>query len=293
MLACAWLALACLLATGAAMAAGQKRNAPEVGLSAETLICSTQCSDPVYRRGDTTCTDGERNKCLVVEAESTIARLLRAGSDSSVCVDKASGRYRFAAFASVYPEESCRASYPRVVATIAAEAERESRREIDAEAARRAEEESERRRGEAARLAFQSDLRAGKIAPTSLGEFLLKRGGGESMPTLLGAKPVPDGKLYALSGVIEDIHGRSEFTARASNGLAAEASMAFRGQQDRAPTYFHVTVPKSALRAYTSIGRVGLGVFVVGSYVGNKRYLTTNGRTLTMPVIQLSEIDPW
>lgn len=153
--------------------------------------------------------------------------------------------------------------------------------------------------------ALEADLRAGKVKPINLRQAAIAFGA-EDGTNLAGAPKIrPDGKMYAMHGIIEKAGNNPDFIAHFSAGRAADISemlkrentneilTAVEREKGFSTNYFKVTIPKAMQAAYFDNAKIGGGFDLVGRYVENVSYKTVAGQQKSAPVFEAVYLVIW
>lgn len=114
--------------------------------------------------------------------------------------------------------------------------------------------------------------------------------------TTLASSPKikPDGKLYSLSGNIDQPDKSTlAFIAKANNGFVDMFRKKISGISDGEPKYFYVRLSKSMEKQYYDLAKIGIGFDMVGKYVDNKDYKTVVGENKYMPIFDVIYFEFW
>lgn len=149
--------------------------------------------------------------------------------------------------------------------------------------------------------ALVSNLRSGKVKPVNLQQAAIVFGavdGGE-----LGSEPKirPDGKMYAMYGIIHKAENEPVFIARGSHGPGMDAAanlmglnavVTLSGGKNPGSRRFKVKIPPSMQSTYFDKAKIGGGFDLVGRYVENYSY-TSLGGPVSMPVFEAVYFTLW
>lgn len=116
-----------------------------------------------------------------------------------------------------------------------------------------------------------ADLRAGRVKPANIEQAMVAYSAENGISLASAPKIRPDGKLYALIGIIENAGSDPEF-------------LAMLGSRD--PRYYMVKIPKALRSAYFDKAKIGDGFILVGKYTGNTNYKTIVGQQKSAPVFE-------
>lgn len=119
--------------------------------------------------------------------------------------------------------------------------------------------------------ALEADLRAGRVKPANMEQAMVAYSAENGISLASAPKIRPDGKLYALIGIIENAGSDPEF-------------LAMLGSRD--PRYYMVKIPKSLRAAYFDKAKIGDEFLLVGRYTGNTNYKTIVGQQKSAPVFE-------
>ena len=125
-------------------------------------------------------------------------------------------------------------------------------------------------------------LKSGSIKVASLKDAEIKFDALSGRPLISNPKIKPDGKNYSIDGFLEK-YTNSSFIATFVPAQVI-GSMPFN-------TRFVVLVPPAFQASYQNTARVGVGLRLIGKYVGNKELLLVTGASVTVPVFEMLYLD--
>jgi hypothetical protein len=121
-------------------------------------------------------------------------------------------------------------------------------------------------------------LKSGSIKVASLEDAEVKFDAINGRPLIMSPKIKPDGKNYSVDGFLEKYTDTSFIATFVPAQVIG--SMPFN-------TRFVVLVPKAFQTSYQNTARVGVGLRLIGKYVGNKELPLVIGASVTAPVFEM------
>lgn len=125
-------------------------------------------------------------------------------------------------------------------------------------------------------------LKSGRIKVASLQDAEIKFDALKGRPLISSPKVKPDGKNYSVDGFLEK-YTNTTFIATFVPAQVI-GSMPFN-------TRFVVLVPPAFQTSYQNTARVGVGLRLIGKYVGNKELPLVTGASVTVPVFEMLYLD--
>lgn len=133
---------------------------------------------------------------------------------------------------------------------------------------------------------YKLELRSGKKKPSGLLEAMTAHDANFGTDLASAPKIRPDGKMYAISGIMEDSDGGLNFTALATPDLFTIIDNAKKGIEINQSTYFFVKIPEKMRAEFFDTAKINMRFSIIGKYTANTGYSTVSGQKKSMPVFE-------
>lgn len=279
----------CLLAAAAATAGIQTPPSPESAAlqrrwesSKNEIVaaCNNTCRSRIV--GSFNCSDTEWLVCIARTGSQAAvsAHIRRPLTPTDRCYEQ--GAYRFEEISELFPAERCTEAVQRDIDARDSEEREEQRRRL-------AVEQGDKARAAAARANHErlvADLRSGKRQPQSFEERRRRDGVGDALALVVSPKLQADGALYGLLGLVVAARGPGEFEAQVD--VPPPAVLALRAAGVGLHNRIVLRSSGEVRAAVAAHARVGSVFSAYGRYVGNDRRTLADGRSVLVPILELT-----
>ena len=132
----------------------------------------------------------------------------------------------------------------------------------------------------------EQDLRTGKRKPSGLLEAMTAHDAVFGTDLAGAPKIRPDGKTYAISGIMESSDGGLGFTAKVTPDLLTLIDGMAKRVEPNQLAYFSVKMPEILKAQFYETAKINKPFSIIGRYSANAGYTTVSGQAKTMPVFE-------
>lgn len=145
-------------------------------------------------------------------------------------------------------------------------------------------EEATKQAKSAQQAKHEQELRSGKLKPDGLLEAMMVYDATFGTDLASAPRLKPDGKMYAMSGIMEESDGGLNFTAQATPDFFTAIENLKNGIQAKQSTYFFAKIPEKLRAEFYETAKINMHFSIIGKYTANTGYSTVSGQKKSMPV---------